>query len=165
MADPRPVPSGDVDAGVLATGCGWSCGLGCMLAVVIMLLVTLAGADAVRRGDLGFVLLLGSLGGAAINAAVGYFTARAAREKGVAPNIHVIILGIIFMVLGLYSVLGPQKNQLPPQQQPLYTLLSLLGWFAVIPVMLWGASLSAKEDDRSSVDSAPEEDRSDRWAQ
>lgn len=141
-----PTPSSDVDAGVLATGCGWSCGLGCLLAVVIFLLVAIAGAEAVRRGNLGFVMFVGSFGGAAIHVAVGYFTARAALEKQAQPNIHVIILGVILMVIGIYGFIAPQKDQLPQQMKALSTLLSMIGWVATIPLMLWGASLAQNDE-------------------
>ena len=143
---PATPPGNDVDAGVLATGCGWSCGLGCLLVLVIFALVALAGAEAVRRGNLGFVMIIGALGGAAIHVAVGYFTARAAREKGAQPNIHVIILGVILMVVGLYSFVAPQKQQLPQQIQALAKALSILGWIATIPLMLCGASLAQQDE-------------------
>ena len=142
-----PAPVNDVNTGVLATGCGWGCGLGCLQLALLTALAVAAGVQTARNsGGLGFIMCVGLVGSVATDVAVGYFTAKAAREKGVAPNAHVIILGIIFMVMGLYGFIDPQKAKLPEDTRSLSMLLTLVSWIATIPLMLWGASLAENEE-------------------
>lgn len=140
----------DVDIEVVGTGCGYSCGFSCLLILVVGLIGGIAGAAAVGR-IIGFIAFFGFLAGLAIDVAVGYFTAKAARTKGVAVNLHIFIVGGLIMLLGVLSFAMPQTNKLMPRDtQALRQLLSILSWLSTIPLMLYGASLHA--DDQSGAD-------------
>lgn len=89
-------------------------------------------------------LLLSFVGGAALSIFVGYQTAKAAIAKGVAPNLHVIILGVIFMVIGLLNFVTP-NHSVGSDLTPFFALMKIMSWIATLPLMLFGANLARQE--------------------
>lgn len=140
-------PKNDVNLNVLGTGCATSCGTGCAALLILIIVTAIIGVQVARQGS-GLVML-GFLLGMVGNLIVGYVTARAARQAGAAVNSHVLIIGGLSMILGLYGLLSPQKgaNALSIPTQGVAQLFGIIGWILTIPLMLLGASWNADDPD------------------
>jgi len=114
-----------------------------------MLVTTVIGVQAVRHGY--GLSLVGFPLGMVSHLVVGYVTAQVARDKDATVNTHVLILGSIIMIIGLFGLLTSEKNAtafgIQVQVQAVNQLLGILNWMLTIPLMLLGASWSA--DDKS----------------
>lgn len=141
-------PKSDVNIEVVGTGCAYSCGFGCLVVLVALGVGAMAGATISRiAGPLAFFAFLAGL---ASHVGVGYFTARAAREKGVALNLHIFVVGGLIMLIGVFGLVMRRPNTvIPAQTQALQQLLGIVSWLSVIPLMLLGASFYASDESQN----------------
>ena len=143
MDDDKP----DIDVGALRNGCLTGCGSGCVTAVVILVLFIAAGMDMTHMTTAevpGWIKFVGFLLGLGTYVAVGYVTALSAPH---APRIHIVILGLIFMVIGLLGfVLSSRAGQ--PQDAGAFSG-QLISWLLTIPMMLLGARWAMSQYDQN----------------
>ena len=128
----------DVDVAALGTGCLTGCGTGCVTTAAVLGLAVAAGVDFVRvTPDTipGWLRFVGFLLGLASYVVIGYFTARAAPD---APHFHALLIGIIFMLIGVLAFVLP-AGRYSGQGGPDFWLI--VSWLLTIPMTLWGARI------------------------
>lgn len=135
----------DIEIGALGSGCLAGCGSGCASFVIILILVSISGANIARLtpGTVpDWVKFAGFLLGIATHMVMGYATARAASNR---PVFHALILGIVSMLIGLFGVLSPSRASLNAGAQ----FGTLVSWLLTIPMVLVGANIAIKRYERN----------------
>lgn len=137
--------SNDVDLGVVATGCGTGCGVGCGLTLILLVLAIAMGSAAAQ--NLGFLQFIGFVGGQVGNLIIGYAVAHKARKARKPVNLHIFVVGGLWMLVGLMCLVIPETGR--PQTQYMHGIVgigSILSFLLMIPVMLVGASWCPSEE-------------------
>ncbi len=134
----------DIEIGALGNGCLAGCGSGCASFVLVLIPVAMSGVnmahltpDAVPD----WVKFVGFLTGLATHVIIGYATARSASQR---PVFHAMILGIVAMLIGLFGILSPSRATLDLGVQ----LGGLISWLLTIPMVLVGANISIRQNER-----------------
>ncbi len=124
-----------LDVKTVATGCVASGGVGCLQAVVLMIIIGVTGANiqgmTPETVPFGFQII-GLVLSILANVTVGYITAYRAPH---AKMRHAFLVGALLMLLGATAVVSnPEKIML--------TELNVLGFALTVPLMLLGAKLA-----------------------
>lgn len=130
MDDDKP----DIEVGPLAAGCFSSCGASCLFAVLVLVILSIAGVEWSRlRPDTtpGWVKFFGFWVGLGSEVLGGYVAAHFARQ---AKKLHALILGMFGMVVGVLGFVSPAHN---PSD-----LSYILAWLLSVPLSLLGANLA-----------------------
>jgi hypothetical protein len=128
----------DIDTTAIAQGCGTSCLTGCVTIPITFAVAALFGItlnEIARDGVPIGLQLFGLCLGLASDVFVGYKTAQFSSQS---PKLNVTILGIIFLVMSVFSIALSEKTR---------TFGAFAHLFFMIPAMLYGANLALDESE------------------